>query len=98
MNETWAINLLQLLFGQIGAVGTICVAVAGYMGWQLHLAQQATKELFIKMAQERADMTTKFESSQEKRVELLSTYLHTLSEFKNTLDSLVVLLNAGRRN
>jgi hypothetical protein len=96
MTETWAVNILQLLFGQLGAVGTLCVVFAGYMGWQLHIHQQTTKELLEKEQLERKEVLNKFEMSQEKRVELLGTFLHTISEFKSTLDSFIVILN-GRK-
>lgn len=83
----WVTDLLRLLFGQLGVVGTVCAVAAVYSAWLLKLEQDAhntTRE--------------KNEILNDKRIEVFTQIVETLSEMKTSVDTLTVTLNKRRRS
>jgi hypothetical protein len=77
MDLGWAEGLLRLLFGNLGALGTLFVIVSVYQGWQLKLEQDEHKET-----------RTTLGELNEKRLMLHEENLKTLGELKNSIDVL----------
>lgn len=52
----WVQELLKLLFGQLGSLGTVCVAAAAYSAW-LHYSEREdhkkTREMVARDAEQR---------------------------------------------
>lgn len=40
----WIQDLLKLLFGQLGVVGTVCFLVSGYLAWLHHQEREDHKQ------------------------------------------------------
>lgn len=67
----WLKDLLTLLFGQLGPLGTVCVAAAAYSAWLHHTEREdhrKTRELVAADA--------------EKRLKIHEAFIGTLTEMK----------------
>lgn len=59
----WLKDLLTLLFGQLGPLGTVCVAAAAYSAWLHHTEREdhrKTRELVAKDAEGRLKIHQQF--------------------------------------
>lgn len=68
------VDLLKLLFGQVGVIGTLCLSLAVFLGWLYReeiKAHQLTR--------------TRYEDMNEKRFEILTTQSKVLTELKDTM-------------
>jgi len=74
--ETW-IEVLKLLFGQLGVVGTVCFAMAGYLA-RLHYQEKEDHK------KTRAAM----EVDMDKRLKIHHEYIEVLTEIKQLLIAL----------
>lgn len=72
----WGMELLRFVFGQLGALGTICLGAAGYVAYLHHEEKEDHKETRKAMA----ELTKEMLGSQ------LST-IKVLTELKSLLES-----------
>lgn len=73
----WLQDLLKLLFGHLGPLGTVCVAAAVYAAWLHHQEKEDHKETRKAVAEDAA-----------RRIEIHNRYLEILSEMRVVLDHL----------
>ena len=85
MEFSWITELLKLLFGQMGVLGTTLMIMFAYVAWQLHL-----EKLDHRKSRERHEEVT------DKRLELLQTLTKTISELERTVSNLVVVNKRSR--
>lgn len=67
----WVKDLLTLLFGQLGPLGTVCVAAATYSAWLHHTEREdhrKTREMVAK--------------DSEARLKIHNSFIETLAEMK----------------
>ena len=72
----WLNELLKLLFGQVGVLGTVLIGMVFYIGRLLEAEQKA-----------HTDTRKRSEDTGEKRTVLFETYLKTMSDLKNAIES-----------
>ena len=84
MDFSWVQSLLTLLFGQVGAMGTLLVAACSYLGWSLYREQEYHRK--------------QIEAWNEKRLELHEQNLKALSEMRTSIDILTRSLGRRRSN
>jgi hypothetical protein len=77
MDYSWVEGLFRLLFGNLGPMGTLFVVVAGYLVWQLKLAQDDLRNTRNTLGE-----------LNEKRLQLHAENLKTLGELKQSIDAL----------
>ena len=70
----WVEKLLVLLFGQLGALGTVCLLAAGYIAWLHHQEKEDHKRTRELVAQDA-----------EKRLGIHQSYIQILTELKSIL-------------
>lgn len=73
------VDLIKLLFGQVGVIGTLCLAVAAWFAY----SYREEREAHLKTQ-------TRYEDLNEKRFELLKSQSDTLTALK---DAMVILSN-----
>ena len=71
------VDLIKLLFGQVGVIGTICLGLAAFVGWLLREERNAHL-----MTQRR------YEELNEKRFEILLMHQKALGEVRDSLSIL----------
>lgn len=76
MDLSWLQELLKLLFGQVGVLGTVLIGFAAYIGW---LLEQEKRE------HERT--RTRAEEVYEKRTILFETYLKAMTELRVAVEA-----------
>jgi len=74
----WWISLLQLLFGQLGVVGTVCFVMAMYIAYLHHQEREDHKATRVLM-----------ERDVERRATIHEQYIKVLAEMKLLLESLI---------
>lgn len=85
MDLSWISELLKLLFGNLGAIGTIAVVFCGFLAYMLHIEQK-----------EHACTREKNEVLNEKRYVAFEKMVVALIEQKAALDRLTELLTRKR--
>lgn len=78
---------LTLLFGQVGVLGTILIAVCGLLLWLFHKEQLA-----------HANTRDRYEATSEKRMELYASFLTHLEQLKNQIALLEATLRGARHS
>lgn len=73
---SWVQELLKLLFGQVGVLGTVLIGIAAYIAY-LHKKEMEAHEETRRRGDEVA----------EKRTVLFETYLKTLSDLKIAIEA-----------
>lgn len=75
--QSFILSLLQLLFGQTGALGTVLIGVSAYLGYLYNQERSDHKET-RRIMQQAAD----------KRTELFEAYITNISSIKQSIDLL----------
>ena len=79
-------KLLSLLFGQVGVLGTILIAMCTYLAWDVkeeRASHRATREYIYEL--------------QEKRVQMHTANLEAMTEIKVSLDQLTRTILGWRK-
>lgn len=77
MDWGWVSQVLTLLFGQVGVLGTVLIAMVGTLLWLLWREQEAHDKTREQVA-----------LVNEKRIELAINTLNTLHELRNAVNAL----------
>jgi hypothetical protein len=78
-DQSFIINLLSLLFGQTGALGTVLIMANAYQAW-LYLQERKSHEATRQSMQTAAD----------KRTEILESYVKSIGDIKQSIDLLSI--------
>lgn len=85
MDLSWVNSLAELLFGRLGALGTLFVATTAYIAWQLHREQQ-----------EHAESRKRMEELNEKRLALHEENIRSIESMKVALNNLAEVIRRKR--
>jgi len=76
-DQSFILTILQLLFGQTGALGTVLIGMCGFLAWLLIQERKSHDETRGRM-QEMAD----------KRTEIFESYIKVVADLKTSVDLL----------
>jgi len=72
----WVNELLKLLFGQVGVLGTVLIGMVYYIGRLLETEQK-----------EHAETRRRAEETNERRIAIFETYLKAMADLKGAVES-----------
>lgn len=73
----FVLSLLQLLFGQTGALGTVLIMANGYQAW-----------LYLQERKAHAETRAAYTAAADKRTEILENYVKSIGDIKQSIDLL----------
>jgi len=76
-DQSFILSLLQLLFGQTGALGTVLIGMVAYLAWSLQQEKKDHKETRVAM-----------QAAAEKRYETFESYIKAMADLKQAVDLL----------
>lgn len=82
----WVTNLLQLLFGQLGVLGTVCFLFMSYIAWQLDVEQKLHRET-----------RRRYEELNERRLQVFDALANSIKDLKVSVDSAITINNRNRK-
>lgn len=86
MDFGWIHSVLELLFGRLGALGTLFVGAFAYVAWQLHIEQREHRETRKLM-----------EELNEKRLLLHAENIRAIEQLRQAMLSLSEAVRSSKR-